>query len=161
VTDEPAVSEAAEREYTPLEVARAGRRLDMALAEMHLGISGNMCMTAAELLAIAHLGMEGDLGPTELSQRLHLHTGAITALLDRLSERGYVAREPHPSDRRKVVVRLTTKGSDAVMAHLGPMVGEVIELVRRLPEADRRTIGRFLDEFAALATCRPAAPPPR
>jgi DNA-binding MarR family transcriptional regulator len=149
------------RDYTPLEVARAVRRLDMALAEMHLGISGGMGMTAAELLAIAHLGMEGDLGPTDLSRRLHLRTGAITALLDRLSERGYVTREPHLSDRRKVVVHLTAKGRDEVMAHLGPMVDEVIGLVRRLPEADRRTIGRFLDELAELVTHRPAAPPPR
>jgi DNA-binding MarR family transcriptional regulator len=161
VTAEPGMSEAAKRKYTPLDVARAGRRLDMALAEMHLDVSGSMGMTAAELLAIAHLGMEGDLGPTELAQRLHLHTGAITALLDRLSERGYAVREPHPSDRRKVVVSLTKKGRDDVMVHLGPMVDEVIELVRRLPEADRRTIGRFLDEFAALVNRRTAATPPR
>ena len=41
------------------------------------------------------------------------------------------------------------------------LVAEVIELVSRLPEADRRTIGRFLDEFAALVARRSAAPPPR
>lgn len=158
---EPQPSEATEPSYTPIEVARAGRRLDMALAEMHLSISGSLSMTAAELLAIAHLGMEGDLGPTDLSQRLHLHTGAITALLDRLSERGYVVRRPHPSDRRKVIVHLTKKGSGAVMEHLSPMVDEVIELVRRLPEEDRGTIGRFLDEFAELVSRRRTEAPPR
>ena len=40
-------------DYTPIELARAGRRLDMAFAGMHLEISGRMDMTQAELLAIA------------------------------------------------------------------------------------------------------------
>jgi DNA-binding MarR family transcriptional regulator len=158
VPEEPVASKITAREYTPIEIARAGRRLDMALAKMHLDVSGRMHMTAAELLAIAHLGMEGDLGPTELAQRLHLHTGAVTALLDRLTEHGHIVREPHPSDRRKVIVRLTAQGREETMQHLGPMVDEVIALVHRLPEADRRTIGRFLDEFAELVTRRRSEP---
>ena len=146
-------------DYTPVELARAGRRLDMAFAGMHLEISGRMGMTQAELLAIAWLGMEGDLGPTELAHRLHMRTGAVTALLDRLEQRGHVARAPHAADRRKVVVHLTDSGRKDAMAHMGPMVAEVMELARRTPAEDREVIGRFLDELAEItqryATDRP------
>lgn len=146
-----------DREYTPLEVARAARRLDMALAEMHLEVAGLMDMTSADLLTLAYLGMEGPLGPTEIAARLHLHTGAVTALLDRLSERGFVERAPHPSDRRKLLVHLTRQGRDATMRHLGPMVDEAIALVKTLPADDRQTVGRFLDALAGVvARRRPA-----
>jgi len=141
-------------DYTPVEVARAARRLDMAMAEMHLELARLMDMTAAEILAVAHLGMEGPLGPTELAARLHLHTGAVTALLDRLSDRGYLQRQPHPTDRRKLIVTLTAKGRDETMRRLEPMVDDVIALVGSLPAADRRIVGGFLDELAATVARR-------
>lgn len=145
--------------YTPLEVTRAVRRLDMSLAEMHLGVSGRMDMTAAELLAIAHIGMEGPLGPTELAHRLHLRTGAVTALLDRLAARDYIAREPHPSDRRKLIVRLTGTGRDDTMAVLGTMVDDVVAYVKTLPREDQQTVGRFIDGLVTvIAAGRAEAP---
>lgn len=143
-----------ERHYTPMEVARAARRLDLSLAEMHLDLARTMNMTPAELLALAHMGMDGSLSPSDLAKRLHMRSGAITALLDRLTEHGHVVREPHRSDRRKLVVRLTEEGRRATMHELRPMVAEVVDLVDRLPESDRETVGRFVDELAAVITRR-------
>ena len=145
-------------DHTPIELAKAARRLDMALAEMHLEVSRELSMTGGELLALEHLGMEGPLGPTDLAQRLHMRTGAMTALLDRLEEQGRIARRPHPSDRRKVVVRITDHGRDEAMARLHPMVDEVIALAQKLPEDERPVIHRFLDDLAALVG-RYAKPP--
>jgi DNA-binding MarR family transcriptional regulator len=139
-----------DHEYTPVEVARAARRLDMALAGMHLEMSSRMTMTQAELLAIEWLDMDGDLEPTELAHRLHIRTGAVTAVLDRLEQRGHVVREPHPSDRRKLRVHLTGTARSESMAHLRPMVDEVIGLARALSAEDRRRIGRYMDGVAAI-----------
>jgi DNA-binding MarR family transcriptional regulator len=140
--------------YTPVEVARAARRLDLSLAEMHLDVARRLEMTPAELLTLAHLGMEGHLSPTDLAHRLHMRSGAITAVLDRLAERGHLAREPHPTDRRKLVVRLTDDGKEATMHELRPMVAEVIDLVGRLPRNEREVVGRFLDDLAVLIAHR-------
>ena len=142
----------------PIEVAKAARRLDMALAGMHLEVSREMSMTGGELLALEHLGMEGPLGPTELARRLHMRTGAMTALLDRLEEQGRIARRAHPSDRRKVVVMITKHGRDEAMARVHPMVDEVIAMVQGLPDEERRVIHRFLDDLTALVG-RYAKPP--
>jgi DNA-binding MarR family transcriptional regulator len=130
----------------------------MALAEIHLRFSREMSMTGGELLALEHLGMEGPLGPTDLAQRLHMRTGAMTALLDRLEEQGRIARRPHASDRRKVVVHLTEHGRDEVMAGLHTMVDEVIAMAQSLPDEERPVIRRFLDDLAALVG-RYAKPP--
>jgi DNA-binding MarR family transcriptional regulator len=143
--------------YDAVEVARAARRLDLALAEMHLDVAQRMEMTPAELLALAHLAVDDGLSPSELSRRLHMRTGAVTALLDRLTDHGHITREAHPTDRRQIVVRLTKAGRREAMRHLGPMVANVVTLVRGLPEADRDTIGRFIDELAKLIAERPKA----
>ena len=145
-------------EHSPIEVAKAARRLDMALAEMHLEVSREMSMTGGELLALEHLGMEGPLGPTDLARRLHMRTGAMTALLDRLEEQGRIARRPHPSDRRKIVVQITDHGRDEAMARLHPMVDEVVTMVQNLPDEERPLIHRFLDDLTALVG-RHAKPP--
>ena len=145
-------------DHTPVEVAKAARRLDMALAEMHLEVSHEMSMTGGELLALEHLGMEGPLGPTELAQRLHLRTGAVTALLDRLEQQSRIVRRPHPSDRRKVIVQITGHGRDETMARLKPMVDDVVTMVGSLPDEERPVIHRFLDDLAALVE-RHAKPP--
>ena len=42
---------------------------------------------------------------------------AILELLDRLADRGYVARRPDPADRRAVLVRVTRRG-EAVLRRL-------------------------------------------
>jgi len=135
---------------TPLEVARAVRRLDMALAELHLSAAQAMGITATELLAIVHLGTERPMSPTELARALHLRSGAVTALLDRLEHRDYVVREPHPTDRRRLTVSLTDSCRQDTMDQLGDMVAQVVEYARSLSRQDRDTVGRVLDGLATV-----------
>jgi len=52
-----------------------------------------------------HLHEAGELTPGQLAERLCLTSGAVTALLDRLERLGWAKREPHPHDRRSVIVR--------------------------------------------------------
>jgi DNA-binding MarR family transcriptional regulator len=146
-----------ERTDTPRGISLASRRLDMALAQMHASLSQCMDVTAQELLAIDHLDMDGAMGPSDLARRLHMTTGAMTALADRLDERGYVAREAHPSDRRRLVLSLTQKARAAARLHVLPMAHEVESLAAELSEDQRQTVGVFLDGLAAIAQ-RYAAP---
>jgi DNA-binding MarR family transcriptional regulator len=49
---------------------------------------------------------------TETSRRMMVSNGAITSLVDRLVEEGFVMREPHPEDRRTTILRLTELGRE-------------------------------------------------
>jgi DNA-binding MarR family transcriptional regulator len=49
--------------------------------------------------------------PAQLAQALGVTPRNVTGLIDVLAEDGFVARGPHPSDRRATVVTLTEKGS--------------------------------------------------
>jgi DNA-binding MarR family transcriptional regulator len=49
--------------------------------------------------------------PNYISERLIVSRATVTGVLDTLAKRGLVRREPHPSDRRMVLVHLTKAGS--------------------------------------------------
>lgn len=55
-------------------------------------------------------GKPYQMSPTELSEIVLRSSGGMTQILDRLEKTGLVARTPDPSDRRKVLVALTTVG---------------------------------------------------
>src|SRR2546422_631716 len=48
----------------------------------------------------------------EIGRRIELTSGAIPPAVDRLESRGLVTREPHQSDRRTRIVRLTRAGKE-------------------------------------------------
>jgi DNA-binding MarR family transcriptional regulator len=52
----------------------------------------------------------GVLTMTDASRRMMVTNGAITGLVDRLVDEGFVVREPHPTDRRTILIRLTEQG---------------------------------------------------
>ena len=68
-----------------------------------------------ETQAISYLAVHGDRGQNALGSDLGLTSSASTALVDRLERQGVAERYPHPSDRRRVLVRLTEQG-EAVLA---------------------------------------------
>jgi DNA-binding MarR family transcriptional regulator len=85
----------------------AGERYRQALSE-HVGLG------VTETQAVSYLTVHGDRGQNELATDLGLSSGASTALVDRLERQGIAERYPHPSDRRRTLVRLTARG-DAVV----------------------------------------------
>jgi DNA-binding MarR family transcriptional regulator len=139
-----------ERGYSSMDVAMAVRHLDLMMAQMHLEMSESLGMSAGELLALAYLSVEGPLGPTELTHRLHMTTGAMTAMLDRLAGRDYVVREPHATDRRRIMVGLTKSGRDRIFTQVHGMANEVVAITEELPAEERSVIGRYLERVGAV-----------
>ena len=68
-----------------------------------------------ETQALSYLAVHGDRGQHDLGSDLGLTSSASTALVDRLERQGVAERYPHPSDRRRVLVRLTDQG-EAILA---------------------------------------------
>jgi DNA-binding MarR family transcriptional regulator len=118
-------------------------RLD-ALAARHVGAP------PVEFKAMDHLLEAGELTPGELSNRLALTSGAVTALVDRLERLGWVAREPHPSDRRSIVVRRTRAKTEAEQVY-APFAAVLERAAAKLTAAERDATVRFLDAAATAA----------
>jgi DNA-binding MarR family transcriptional regulator len=70
-------------------------------------------LTRARSELIWRLQRQGLMTQRELSQALQCTPRNVTGLVDALQADGYVLREPHPSDRRATLVRLTERGIEA------------------------------------------------
>ena len=67
-------------------------------------------LSAAEINALANLGEGGTLNIRQLGERTGTRASTLTSLLDRLENRGYLARELDPADRRSFRLPLTEAG---------------------------------------------------
>jgi DNA-binding MarR family transcriptional regulator len=74
-------------------------------------IAGAFGISLARFDLLAQLERAGGiLTMSDASRRMMVTNGAVTGLVDRLAEEGFVVREPHPTDRRTILVRLTEEG---------------------------------------------------
>lgn len=62
--------------------------------------------------AIHLIKREGKITASQLGRKLNMEKGSLTTLIDSLEEMQYVFREPHATDRRKVLLALTPQGEE-------------------------------------------------
>jgi DNA-binding MarR family transcriptional regulator len=87
---------------------------------------------------------------TELAAAEGVTQPAITRLVDRLQERGWVQRAADPNDGRVVIVHLTPAGADALGALRAEYRALVHEEMAALPDADVETLARAIDVLDSL-----------
>jgi DNA-binding MarR family transcriptional regulator len=109
---------------------------------------------ASEYAVTSWLGVVGSATPTELARDLGLSPTTLSAMIDRLARKKQVRRVRHPEDGRSYLLELTPKGQAtnarnaqrfekalrAVRARLDGEPEEILEALRRLEDALRRTI---------------------
>ena len=71
-------------------------------------------VSAAGGLVLGLLRDHGPMSPSQLGDRLIVARATVTGLLDSLERRGFVMRTAHPTDRRSVVVAITSDGLDVL-----------------------------------------------
>lgn len=67
-----------------------------------------------EALVLLTFARSGALPMATMGQRLMLHPASVTGIVDRLERDQLVSREPHPTDRRTTLVRLTPAAAPLV-----------------------------------------------
>ena len=96
------------------------------------------------LATLRRSGAPYALTPTELYEATMVTSGAMTARLDRLEKAGLIQRAPHPSDRRGVVVRLTTNGRQLTDEALTAHVANEHEILAGLTGEEREKLAKLL-----------------
>lgn len=125
-----------------ISITRLARRLRVE----RLGLGGTeTVLSDIQLAALAALERHDSMTPGELAEHEKVQPPSMTRVIAVLEERGLVRREPHPTDRRQVILTVTANGRD------------VVQLVRRRREA---WFAQRLQELSAgeLEVLRAAAP---
>jgi len=81
---------------------------------------------------------------SELTRIAILTSGSMTSLVDRLEERAFVRRQPHPADRRGVLLALTDAGRAVVDATLKTRVERLHALANVLSPSELQRVSLAL-----------------
>ena len=101
-----------------------------------------------------------DTGATtagRLAELTGLTTGAVTRVIDRLEQAGYVRRVPDPADRRRVVVELVPDRVAAFQAAIGRIGTQSALEIGHYTEAQLAVIDDFLARMAEITRAEATA----
>ena len=85
-----------------------------------------------------------------LSELMGLTTGAVTRVIDRLEQAGYVRRVPDPADRRRVVIELIPEKMAAVEATMSRYGDKSASELKDYSDAELAVINDFLTRMAEV-----------
>jgi DNA-binding MarR family transcriptional regulator len=130
-------------------LANAVRALDCEFRQFRQRVAAATGISLAEFDALTAITWAaGDVTPKRVAEVTHMTTGAMTAMLDRLTVAGLVQRHPHPRDRRSVLITLTAVGEDLV----GQMYRSYVRAFEPVvAEAAERDVRGLIDSLGHLA----------
>jgi DNA-binding MarR family transcriptional regulator len=71
-------------------------------------------LSYSQFFLLTYLSSEEYLTMTDVAKKMGHSTAAATGLVDRIEKLGYVERTHASEDRRKIMVRITSKGTETV-----------------------------------------------
>ncbi len=101
------------------------------------------------LAALRRAGAPYQLTPGALLRQTMVTSGTMTNRVDQLVKRGLVERSPDPTDRRGVLVHLTTTGKRAVDGAFESLLASERALLSDLAEDDRGHLAALLKQLMA------------
>lgn len=116
------------------------RRLSADFDRLSQAVADKVGLSTSDLGAMDYITTYREVTAGQIAQHLHLTTGAITGLIDRLERAGLARRRPDADDRRRVVVSPTAKGE------------RIAELFTPLGAALRGGVQGYSDKEIALIT---------
>ena len=112
----------------------------------HVGEPLNL--RTVEFTVLMLLLANDDVTPTQISRTLAMSAPNLTQLLDRLAERGLVARERSPHDRRAQHIRLTRAGRTLAKKAHEISLGMEQPALQHLSDAERAMLLELLQRVA-------------
>jgi len=125
-------------------------RLGPLLDEMVGEVASRHGLRRAELevlLALCRAGSPYQLTPSQLSELLLVSSGTLTSRLDRIEHKALIERQPNPSDRRSLEVRLSDRGRAIAREAIAAIVANGSWILEPLSAAEREGLDRGLSQL--------------
>ncbi|MFE9191901.1 MarR family winged helix-turn-helix transcriptional regulator [Micromonospora sp. NPDC007208] len=133
-----------------VDLMRAGRETSRLSMVFRYAIAERLGLTVSDLECLDYLADVGSATAGQVAERTNLTTGAVTSMLRRLQQAGYVTAERDPADRRRVIVTLRPER----VAELERPYERFAERVERLIEGysveDVMLLVRHFDRMQAI-----------
>lgn len=100
---------------------------------------------SAGLTTMIHLAGSGSDTPTAIAHALEASTAATSLMLNRLEASGHITRQPHPNDRRKVIVTPAKASIASAYELANPVIAGIDRLTASLTPEQRSTVAGFIE----------------
>ncbi len=100
-------------------------------------------LTQASALVTLYLG--GPMTPGALASRERVQPPSMTRVIAALEQLGFIDREPHPSDRRQVIVSISLAGTEYVEADKSARDAWMDARMRELSADDVAVLARAVE----------------
>lgn len=111
------------------------------------GVSGNRDLSLTAVATLSSLDRQGPQRITVLATAQGVSQPSMTQLVQRLEQRGLVARSADPADGRAALVTLTDQGHAAMVTRRNRNAERIAGLLSDLPEPEVRALA---DALAAV-----------
>lgn len=128
-----------------LEIADRTRLVTQRQQRFERSLAKRLHTDAPGLAVLEQVMQNGPATPSDLARRLDISTAAMTLVLDRLASAGHITREPHPRDRRKVVISPVDDSSARAQALVAPLIDGIEAIVADMGPDERAVVAGFLD----------------
>src|SRR5262245_5289162 len=132
-------------------VLREVRRMTAQSVLISEAVSARFGLSSSDLECLDLALLSGGATAGEFAKVTGLTTGAITGVIDRLERAGFVRRERHPTDRRKVVVRARTAMTRRIAPLYDSLQREMTALWSQYTDAELAVVLDFLTKSCDLA----------
>lgn len=129
-------------------VIRSLRRVNLQGSFFGQTVAIRFGLSESDVEALEVLLDSGAATAGRLSELMGLTTGAVTRVIDRLEQAGYVRRAPDPADRRRVVVELIPEKMAALEATMAGLGDKGATVIGSYSDAELAVIKDFLGRMA-------------
>jgi DNA-binding MarR family transcriptional regulator len=138
-------------------VIRSLRRVNLQGSFFGQTVAIRFGLTESDIEALELLIDTGAATAGRLSDLMGLTTGAVTRVIDRLEQAGYVRRVPDPADRRRVIVEVVPDKVAPVAATIARVGDASAPEIGHYSEAELAVIDDFLSRMAAITRAEATA----
>lgn len=96
------------------------------------------------------LSFLGSVSMTEISGRMQITKPAVTNLVDRLEEKKFLRRTPHPKDRRVILLEILPKGQKAIATLQANSLDIILKAYDQYSGEEHSIISRFYATVSAV-----------
>ena len=125
------------------EFVKLFREIHPKFSHLYAKMLDDINLTLPQYALLNQLVLLGSVSMTEISNRLRITKPAVTNLVDRLEEKKFLRRVPHPKDRRIILLSILPKGEKAIANVQAYSLDIILKAHDRFNDAEHKIISRF------------------
>ncbi len=113
-------------------------------------LSKTYSVSAAQLNCLLALYENGPLPPSQIAKYMLVKSSAVTGVVDRLEQKGFVQRVRNSPDRRVITIELTETGNQLAENAPPPIQQKIIDGLKKLSESEIDEIAFTLSKLTDM-----------